>query len=343
MASHRVSSVYSYFREADNKFICKIEKEGKPCESSYAPMKAGSGSAAGNLKRHLKRAHPTEFLLVEEKDHAAKRQVPDKDQPRLPFLPQPKITVNVPMHKDKFISGILKMIAYDATPLTFFARDGFKTINGLAAQQLGVPLGRNAIRRLVLDRAEEEKKKLSKHLEGKLFYLKFDGVTRLRSHFLGITIQYWTEEGPTIKTLALVDTEAHHDSVHLKEFVLKVMQKFGLQLSHVLACVVDNASNMTKTIELLNKERDEVEEGDGEGEEEEEQEEENEEEDMDDSEDEEDEEEDEEEEEVEVRDGDEIDLNEFPNLDETIFHGRCASHTLNLGIEDQFKKGTNNF
>ena len=128
----------------------------------------------------------------------------------------------------KFVTGMIKMIAYDGVALTFFSGDGFKTLNGPAAEKLGVALGRNAVRRMILDRAGKDKRSLSKELEGKFFSLKFDGVTRLRSHFLGVTIQYWTETGLKVKTLTLVETMAHHDSSHLKNFVLEVLQKFGL-------------------------------------------------------------------------------------------------------------------
>ena len=39
---------------------------------------------------------------------------------------------------------MIKIIAYDKVPLTFFSGDGFKTLNGLAAEKLGIALGKNA-------------------------------------------------------------------------------------------------------------------------------------------------------------------------------------------------------
>ena len=158
--------------------------------------------------------------------------------------------------------------------------------------------------------------------KGKFFSLKFDGATRLRTHYLGVTVQFFSDDGLKVKTLALVDTKAFHDSQHLSEFVLEVMKKFRLPLSHCLSCVVDNAANMTKTIELINTERrqqeaavenrqieDEAQEV---------------------------EEEEEEEMEDEQEEGDERPL---PNIDSSIHHTRCAAHTLQLGIEDALKTG----
>ena len=73
---------------------------------------------------------------------------------------------------------------------------------------------------MVLKISEEEKSKLKESLSGALVSIKFDVVTILRSHFLGISVQYYDEEhGLTAKTLALVNTEANHTSFHLKKIL----------------------------------------------------------------------------------------------------------------------------
>ena len=65
-------------------------------------------------------------------------------------------------------------------------------------------------------------------------------------------MQYYDEEyGHTVKTFALVDTEANHPSSHLKEILLDTLKQFSISKQQVLACVVDNASNMTRTVQLL--------------------------------------------------------------------------------------------
>ena len=67
-------------------------------------------------------------------------------------------------------------------------------------------------------------------------------------------MQYYDEEhGLTVKTLALVDTKANHTSSHLKEILLDTLKQFNISKQQVLACVVDNASNMTRTVQLLNE------------------------------------------------------------------------------------------
>ena len=71
---------------------------------------------------------------------------------------------------------------------------------------------------------------------------------------MGITVQSWTEEGVMVRTLALRDTEARHDSPSVKDLVLGVLGDFEIGLHQVLVAVVDNAANMTRAVALLNEE-----------------------------------------------------------------------------------------
>jgi len=74
-------------------------------------------------------------------------------------------------------------------------------------------------------------------------------------------VQYYDEEHSlTVKTLALVDTEANYTSSHLKEILLDTLKQFNISKQQVIVCVVDNASNMTRTAQVLNEDEDDDEE-----------------------------------------------------------------------------------
>lgn len=62
------------------------------------------------------------------------------------------------------------------------------------------------------------------------------------------------------KTLAVKDTEAHHDSHYLQKLIEGVLSEFEIKKEQILCIVTDNASNMIKTIELLNEPDDEEQE-----------------------------------------------------------------------------------
>ena len=138
--------------------------------------------------------------------------------------------------KEDFTNRILKMTVYNGAPLTFFESDGFRSQHGNFAKNLEIQLGRQAICSKVLKISEKEKLNLKESLSEALVSIKFDGVTRLRSHFLGISVQYHNEEhGLTVKTLALVDTETNHTNSHLKEMLLDTLKQFNISKQQVLA------------------------------------------------------------------------------------------------------------
>ena len=63
-----------------------------------------------------------------------------------------------------------------------------------------------------------------------------------------------TKEKPTeIKTLACVDTERKHTSEQTCCMFNSTLRKYEVPTENVLALIVDNASNMTKTVERLNE------------------------------------------------------------------------------------------
>ena len=90
-------------------------------------------------------------------------------------------------------------------------------INGSIAKKLDVPLSRFAIRNMVMAKITE-KEEFAESIENKPVFVKFDGVTRLRKHYL----------------------------------VFQVVEEAGIKREDVWACIVDNAAVMLKSIKLMN-------------------------------------------------------------------------------------------
>ena len=86
------------------------------------------------------------------------------------------------------------MVGNNGVPLTFFTDQGFKSLNGKLAQSLDAVSGRNSILQLIMEKVHIEKPMLSPAVKHELVFIKFDGVTHLRSHYLGINIQYLDKE-----------------------------------------------------------------------------------------------------------------------------------------------------
>ncbi|XP_050798424.1 uncharacterized protein LOC127045816 isoform X2 [Gopherus flavomarginatus] len=257
---------------------CKVEKEvnGELKTCSFKTSEA-SAVKSFNLWRHVKRNHPEKYAaLVTKKDQedeakpkadAAKRRssgslktpgenifcrASSKKKPRIEqtklasYLKSSNVTVT--MDANTFREGLMEMVCLSSTPLTTFGlkNKGFQKIAGEMGRQLGVSMGHDAVRHLVISTAESGRKELKKALEQKLCYLKMDAATRGNRNFLAINAQYYEEgkDKAVIKTLDIIDTEGRHNSSYVKAQVKAILEKFGISEMQVLSICVDNAANM---------------------------------------------------------------------------------------------------
>jgi len=263
----RRSPVYQHFVEDDNEFRCLLKTDDdEPCPNPIH-AKSKSGGMASNLKRHLQRFHKKIAAEVEKAEaeaeagpSASKKKTKTSGRGQQSLLgarfgwtsTSRKATVTVTA--DKFTESILKQVVYNGVALTHFTDDGFQLVCGDMAKELGIGIGREAVRNMVVQRFAQEKEALKVLLSGKFIYLKFDGATRLRKHFLGISVQFLNESGAIDgRTLALVDTKSKFDAASTKSLILNVLNDFDIKLENVLACAVDNASVMTVTLRLMDE------------------------------------------------------------------------------------------
>ena len=286
MAHKLKSAVFDYFKlsEDGKSFICKCKvkdksdtEEREECGdkiSSFTGGKSHSPTRASNLKRHLNRKHLDIFDEVNKEDEkniikkgatnaTASTSKQTKQLEVTSFMITQKITIT--MTKEKFISSIIEMVVKNSVPLRFFSLPAFQEMNGELARKLGVALDRNSIRSLIIKEANHQRQLLKSLINGKFIFLKMDACTRMRTNYFAINIQFMNDNMETIiRTLAVKDTEAKHSSEYIKEIVCKVLDTYNLHKDQILAIVTDNASNMISTIEKLNQDKAEPEEGDAE-------------------------------------------------------------------------------
>ena len=83
--------------------------------------------------------------------------------------------------------------------------------------------------------------------------VKFDSTTRIHTNYLWINVRYLNGNERKTQTLEVIDTKSHHTARDIKGMIVDTLEKFDIPLDNVLASVTDNATNMVKTIELMNK------------------------------------------------------------------------------------------
>ena len=283
------------------------KKSGEECGSI---IKVGMWNPCSNLKRHLERFHAKKSKKVKQADEQdlkfKQKKLELNNQPLIASHFQPQ-SVTVAMNKDKFIWGIIQLIM-SGVALRFFESPGFQTLNGEITRKLGVSISRESIRRYVVDAANKMRESLINDLKDKLLFIKMDSATRQFRSFLGINVQYYdkNKDKSEVKMLACANIAKRHTSRQMCNLFTATMQQFGIAKKNILCLVVDNPSNMTKTIEHLNEDDPEVES---------------------------DTPQDEAADESEDYDG----IEDNWEMRVNIHHMRCAVHTLQLAIKDGLK------
>lgn len=312
----------TYYVVNIKKYFLDKEKQ-KSCNTST--------SRIWNLKRHVCNNHKKSHELFEKACEEAKRSSSSTHKG-----PKPSKQLKL----DKFVgkssaftktqiqNSIIEMVVKDSAPFHFFSLHGFKSLIGEVAENAGVSLDRDNVRKMVMDAYKVEKSALKTELQGRFFHLKIDGCTRTRVNYVALNVRFVKRSGELVtKTIAVRDSKDRHDSFYLRSLIIEVLDEYELSKDQVISIVSDNASNMVKTVKKLNEE----EEDHGETEEDAE---------ADQS--------DREEEEFggaysrsSVFDDEENEVSEFfeafPQTP-AISHMRCGAHTLQLAIRDGLKE-----
>ncbi|ESO07052.1 hypothetical protein HELRODRAFT_184670 [Helobdella robusta] len=295
-----------------------------------------------NLWRHVKRNHPKIYdELVKQKDEndkaasdkkrgnendatPSKKKIKTVQENMSTYFTSSKVTIT--MDASTFQEGLVEMICLSMVPFTSFTlkNKGFQKIVGEMAKKLGVSMGHDAVRHLVITTADSSRMKLRQTLREQLCYLKLDAATRGNKNYLAINLQFYNETSnkSEIKTLDIVDTEGNHNSLYVKNQIKETLKKFDIEEKQILSICVDNAANMTSAVNKLGI-RESITQGEG----------------------------NEEPEDIDensanilqqwVNDPSEI-LPQWVNEDTNIQLMRCGIHTLQLAIWDGLKNERNN-
>lgn len=85
-----------------------------------------------------------------------------------------------------------------------------------------------------------------------MFCLKIDSATRHGRSVLGINVQFIDKNNSIqIRTLGMVQLIERHTSQYLKTEIEKLLKDYDCKLIQVLCCTIDNGANMVKCVNLL--------------------------------------------------------------------------------------------
>ncbi len=269
------SAAFNYFEvsEDDMFFVCTCEvakyKENGNRRCGAKIRKQGingkrTSIRISNLKRHLERFHPIDYEHVIESDKSLEsaklttscfsNEFPATESSNDLRKYVKNKAVNVVMTAEIFKKGLINLVVFNNIPLYQFSQSGFQILFGEIANNLNISLDRSSLRNLIINEANIRKEELRNKLQGKHLFLKMDGATRHRTNYFAINVRYYESDCNIVtNTLAIRDTQSNHGSIYLQQLIESVLKDYGIEKSQIIAIVTDNASNMVKTVKMLNE------------------------------------------------------------------------------------------
>lgn len=262
---------YFKYNKLSDKSVC-VE-----CGKIYA------GKHSSNLEKHYKSDHKNTFKDIlrkkelnlswfknnaangkrrrttnSEDDSSSEDEVEEqrKDQPKINKLLKP-VNISIMITPDKLKEACLELITVNGRPFSILEDSGFKKIvnsitDGYKNERIIV--NKENIRKMIEPTAEKCKEKIMKEVKNKMISLKVDAASRMNRSFLGINIQFLTDDRITLRTLAVRELKESHTAEYLKTVIIEVLTSFKINIQQVYTVTSDNGANMIKCTNILQNE-----------------------------------------------------------------------------------------
>lgn len=252
--------VYKYFRcdDSENKGYCLIDG----CIKRIV-----GGISSTHFKRHLSTFHPSiyneEFGTSEENINSSENFLTDNSQCKNSLEDTPlkrgKKDI-IRRSKECFEEIILDMITQHGIALTFFDSITYEKLSLFfnQAYMKNIPtINSKNIKKKLVNKANDVKENITQKLKNKLFFLKVDLCSRLNRSILGINAQYFDSNSKKIGviTLSQQETTLKHTALNISSLLSETLNKYNLSMMQVIGITTDNASNMIKSVDVINAKR----------------------------------------------------------------------------------------
>ena len=249
------------FWEIDNTSqvgTCKLCPESKKstAQPEYRKLQSGIKRAYPhwtNMRKYSRSSHFKEYKAAsEEKPHTSggmenyiKRIRVQKENSG----ENEKICVSFEISPNEFKDIVRKICTVDGLSFNTFEKTGIKELVNPIIQQFKkknnpVSLNPRSVRQIVLEGSKKLEENLRREFKEKLLCLKFDLATRLGRHFVGLNVQYCSENKLVCKTLAVREIRTTATGKKLSKMIQDILQnEFKIELLQVYSITTDNGSN----------------------------------------------------------------------------------------------------
>lgn len=199
--------------------------------------------------RHLKRKHQTIYNLI---------QITKSSQIEVEKISS-EFEFRVRINVDSIWDGCIRMVTENGLPLSFVESIGFKKIikpYKIALATKGIHLGISCytIKRAIAERASKIRERIQNEAKNSFVSLKLDIASRHNRSVLGICINYAYQNDVKIRTIAMHTLRMAHTAKNIYDIVKLELNRNNIGINQIYSVSTDNAKNLSKTIQLMNKE-----------------------------------------------------------------------------------------
>lgn len=152
----------------------------------------------------------------------------------------------------------VELTTINGQPFAILNASSIKNLFGFKLQELRqkgfrMTINRETIAEDIDTISQEIREIIKKEVNGKHICLALDTCTKGILSVLAINIQFMHDEKVISRSLGVIEMTNRHTAVNMSQIIAECLEKYGIPISKVKACVTDNAENMVLTRKILNR------------------------------------------------------------------------------------------
>lgn len=226
--------IFEYFRLDEGKYICLVPD----CKSQIKTLKKSA------LHRHFQHCHPTKLKTV---------------------IPLKKNLLNLEIHRKEILFICVEHVTACGRTLNSIEDSSFKKLLNFQLKVLkGTPHEltiseiKSQLRSLINVTANEVRLEIKNEFSNKYYAIMFDLATKRNRAVLGIDIQTIHLGKVVNRSIGMQRITSKHTGKNIADMVLDRLTEFAISAKLLVGATVDNARNVIKAVRLMDSEMSET-------------------------------------------------------------------------------------
>lgn len=142
------------------------------------------------------------------------------------------------------IKNCVNLLTVHGRPFSLLQDEAFQNLIKLIPDMKNNVICTKSIRSKIEEKAYDIRRKIHDEAKNKLLCLKVDIASIKSRRFLGVNLQYIKDAKLILRNLSVLELQQRNTGDFLKETILMVLSRFGIEVKQLYSLTVDNGANM---------------------------------------------------------------------------------------------------